>query len=144
VNASEQVVREELEQRGFTVYRNGWPDFLAVRKTQLQGKECLGVMGIEVKSGKDKLSEQQAIIHRILRQARFPIHVVSTQTIKDLKPTTRTMLTEREIFDAHTGLKGIAEEINRLQKRIEELSKVVDGTHYLLESIGPLMTIENF
>lgn len=144
MNASEQLVKDELERRGFICYRNGWPDFLAIRKTQRGAAECLGVMGVEVKTNGDKLSEAQQIIHRILRQARIPIHIVSPLTVKDLRPSSRSLLTQGDVSDARAAAKRIAQEIDRLQDQIDTLNKIVEGTHYHLESIGPLLTIENF
>lgn len=57
MKAIENVVREEYEKAGYTVYRNGWPDFLVV-------KDGVG-FGVEVKSatengsGGEKLSDAQ-------------------------------------------------------------------------------------
>jgi len=56
-----------LEREGFRVLRNGWPDFLAIRKVGA----TWDVWGIEVKSGKDAVSEPQKKMHRAFKAARI-------------------------------------------------------------------------
>ena len=71
MNPAEQVVRSHLERQGFRILRNGWPDFLALRKTTA-GWE---VMAVEVKNGKDEISEAQGKMHRALHTAHIPVWV---------------------------------------------------------------------
>ena len=144
MNASETAVKNELERRGFKVYRNGWPDFLAVKKLDGKFREHLGVMGIEVKNNGDKLSEAQTVIHRVLRQARLPVHVVSALAVQEASLSARSLLTQGDMDYARSAAKSIAEEIERLQKKLTELNEVVEGTHFHLSTVGPLMTVENF
>ena len=46
------------EKEGWTVLRNGWPDFLCVRKRQEGGFD---LMGVEVKAKGDKLRANQKL-----------------------------------------------------------------------------------
>jgi len=67
---SEKDVRDALNRAGYTVLRNGWPDFLVC------GPD--GIFAVEVKTGKDKLSREQEAIHKALEQAG-----VRTVTVRD-------------------------------------------------------------
>jgi hypothetical protein len=143
MNISEKTVKDELERRGFAVYRNGWPDFLAVKRIDggsLNGR--LGVMGIEVKNKGDKLSESQTIIHRVLRQARLPIHVVSPLEVKEASLSSRSLLTQGDIDYVRTTANSISVEIERLQKQLQDLNNVIEGTHFHLHTVGPLLTLK--
>lgn len=55
MNGFEEAVREELEDSGWTVYRNGWPDFLCRRK---KGHD-FEYKAVEVKTVKDRLRSNQ-------------------------------------------------------------------------------------
>lgn len=69
-NKHEAVVAEALEADGWTVYRNGWPDFMAVR-----GDE---VRFVEVKpSLTSRLSIRQSRVAKVLRRLA-PVEVVTT------------------------------------------------------------------
>jgi len=68
VNVGESVIRTQLEQRGFTVLRGGWPDFLAL-------KDGHG-LGVEVKGYGDSLSRTQRAMGRALGELGLPVLVV--------------------------------------------------------------------
>jgi VRR-NUC domain len=71
MNATERMVKEMLEKRGFRVLRNGWPDFFALRK------DVVGwdIMAVEVKNGKDTASDAQEKMHRALDAAHIPVFI---------------------------------------------------------------------
>lgn len=60
-----------LSDAGWTVYRSGWPDFLCIDETNNLA------MGIEVKNGKDLVSEVQDQMHRALSDIGIPVYVVN-------------------------------------------------------------------
>lgn len=68
LNITETSVMLELQEKGFEVYRTGWPDFLAHRN----GK----IIAVEVKSKTDKLRKEQAAVHRLLASAGVKVYVV--------------------------------------------------------------------
>jgi len=71
-NSHEAVVAEALENDGWTVYRNGWPDFLAVKDGQ--------VRLIEVKPrASSRLSVRQSRVAPHLK----PLAVVEVVTTVD-------------------------------------------------------------
>lgn len=61
MNALEHLMKQRLEQRGWTVLSRGWPDFLCVR-----GKE---VKAVEIKSPDDRLRQEQVTMHAALALA---------------------------------------------------------------------------
>jgi len=59
MNKAEKTLKDRLEQEGYTVYRNGWPDFIAQRK----GK----TIAIEVKAKQsENLEDGQVAIMELL------------------------------------------------------------------------------
>jgi len=68
MNELEKKAKAALEARGWAVYRSGWPDFLCVKDNK--------VMAAEVKSDKDRVRDNQRIIHQILVGAGIPVKIV--------------------------------------------------------------------
>ena len=66
---TENIIRKEYEAKGYTVLRNGWPDFLVMK----EGK----AFGVEVKSygesGGCALGEGQAEMHAALLEIGLPV-----------------------------------------------------------------------
>lgn len=67
MNANEQAFVERLESDGWTVLRNGWPDFLCVK-----GKH---VKAIELKYNTDTVRPNQTENHQALRLAGLTVEV---------------------------------------------------------------------
>lgn len=65
MNDLEKSVREKYIQEGWTVLRDGWPDFLVFRQG-VNGKTEL--RGIEVKSKTDVIRSNQHIVLTLLAQ----------------------------------------------------------------------------
>lgn len=144
MNVSERAVKEALENRGFTVHRNGWPDFLAVRQMEGYGTKTIGIMGIEVKTGNDKLRPEQKIIHHLLRQARLPVHVLTPGSAKlDGRLPSCHLLTEREVEQARTAAAQITAQIATLEARLADLKRIAEGAAYNVDALGPLLTLRN-
>lgn len=68
MNNTETAVAEALRTEGWTVLRRGWPDFLCHRDGM--------AAAIEVKSPRDRLSEDQVQIHRVLVRCGLPVQTV--------------------------------------------------------------------
>lgn len=64
---SEWYARNRLIDSGYKVYRNGWPDFLAVKHNRLRL--------VEVKLGRDKVTPEQSIAHKVLKQFGLDVEV---------------------------------------------------------------------
>jgi hypothetical protein len=59
-NKFEQLVKDEFERDGWTVYTSGWPDLLCVRGDEVKAVEC--------KSKNDVFRGNQAAVLRTLAQ----------------------------------------------------------------------------
>ena len=77
---SEEEVRRVLSADGHTVLRNGWPDFLVISRKPviMRGVRLIekGVLGLEVKSGSDRLSPEQEATHNALCAAGVSVATV--------------------------------------------------------------------
>ena len=74
MNEKEEGVANLLRALGFTVYRNGWPDFLAVRGSE--------IVAVEHKNHGEKLRREQAALHAVLKRV-MPVHVVYTGKVAE-------------------------------------------------------------
>ena|SRR5271157_4901522 len=70
LSSSERCVVRELISIKAQVYRNGWPDFLVRRGEKF--------VAIEVKLGKDNLSDDQLHMHAALKDAGVSVETVYT------------------------------------------------------------------
>jgi hypothetical protein len=70
----EDVVAQFLLAKGYTLYRGGWPDFLAITP---EGN----AVGIECKSTGDELSPSQIIMGRTLKGIGLPVVLVVTDRL---------------------------------------------------------------
>lgn len=73
MNEQEEKIKIALEKKGLRVLRNGWPDFLVVDEDKHQ------VFTVEVKGGKDQLSNEQKDIHRYFAQMGVPAYIMRTE-----------------------------------------------------------------
>jgi hypothetical protein len=73
---TEDSALEEFKNAGWSVQRNGWPDYLLVR---LRDDGKLEFMGLEVKSEGDNLSGVQLAMRALLISAGIP---VATRKVK--------------------------------------------------------------
>lgn len=74
--ASERRQKEGFERDGWTVIRNGWPDFLLVKeqdgKRVIRFVEIKGIYGATVQ----KITEAQQATHDALKSAGFEVEVL--------------------------------------------------------------------
>jgi hypothetical protein len=144
MNLFEQNVKKMLEDRGFRVIRNGWPDFLCLRKHVKQqgvfssGKpnfvERYGLMGVEVKSRSDRLSATQIEVHKALQAARIPVFVVRPDDFNDERFRTRHFLTGGEIGHFSDGIERARREAEHLQSEIDHLHRRLHELRGMMEA----------
>lgn len=77
MNQEETSFKDFMEQRGFKVYRNGWPDFLVVS----DGGETFAV---EVKGRPGGVPPEQRAMHSALRLAGIKTYIVRRATFEKL------------------------------------------------------------
>ena len=85
MQVSEIEAQKYYEDLGYTVHRDGWPDFL-VYKT-VAGK--LDMMGIEVKTLEGALRPAQAENHRLLSAFGLPVTIYWSGSEKERKSPPR-------------------------------------------------------
>lgn len=132
-----------LEDRGFTVLSSGWPDFLCHRQISLNrngiGLKTVGVMAVEVKFGKNRVREEQTQVHKILRAARIPVHVIRADKIKTLPSQTVHSLSQHDQQILVQHAEGIRTEIAKLRKELDGLAQVASGAAFMPDALKPLI-----
>jgi hypothetical protein len=73
MRANEEQAIDKFKAEGWSIIKDGWPDYLLVRSVS-NGK--LEFMGVEVKCGRDQLSDQQRLMHAALLCAGIKVEVV--------------------------------------------------------------------
>jgi hypothetical protein len=130
MNLGEQKLFDALCKKGFTVLRNGWPDFLCIKReynsfARRWEERPKGAMCVESRTGKDKVSEDQAKVHAVLRAVGLPVYIVNPNEFKYKGFPHATFLTYGELEQAKS-------EIRQLTKRVAELELIVTEATYLL------------
>ena len=69
---NEEAALAQFKAEGWSALRNGWPDYLLIR-TNSDGK--LEFMGLEVKSGNDRVRDHQIALHLALLCAGITVKV---------------------------------------------------------------------
>ena len=154
MNSNEQKVAEYLQKkRGFRVIRRGWPDFLCVRQeynkiTKSYTGRFSGIVAVEVKAGKDRLSEDQAIVHAVLKLAGIPTYVLKPEQIPDrpkLGAGHLRIWTKQDFDGLNNHLasleRSLAEltelwpkQVADLREKIEAATVMFEETNYLLDT----------
>jgi len=75
MNETENYVKRKYEEQGYTVIKNGVPDFLLIKDGKLSFSE--------VKTTEDKLSEYQVYCHEVLKNIKYD---VKTDVVREIKP----------------------------------------------------------
>lgn len=120
---NEQQLKAKLESEGWTVLRNGWPDFLIFRHTD-NGSE---VIAVEQKDTNELSLEQQKMIHA-LNLMGLPVLVMNKHAsiITDFTP-------ERALkFNAQFLLPHVASKLDDAEERTDNY---VDEIHYSLRRV---------
>jgi len=83
MNSTELEVKKRLEDAGYTVYANGWPDFFAVRNGEF--------LAVEVKGGKDCRKLAQRRMHALLESVGIRVVTLRSESVV---PPAQKLLTE--------------------------------------------------
>jgi VRR-NUC domain len=130
MNALETKMSDSLTKGGWTVLKQGWPDFLIYR----EGVGRIHVAGVEVKSASDKLSEQQELMHRVLRAVGLPVHTVRPDFLNKCRiGKTRATLTAAEKLDVQSQVSKLKAELAELQERLQETESVLEKTSMVFD-----------
>ncbi len=107
MHKSEQEVKEQLEQEGWTVYRNGWPDFAAIKNGMLRF--------VEVKATGHLSNEQLRMFALLNGLFGIEVEVLRPKVIR----AQRKKQTRREYLDKRSAAKR-KKRAERMQARLEE------------------------
>jgi hypothetical protein len=159
MNDTEKLIKQMLEQRGFRVLRNGWPDFLCIKdtlgsvknyldwngQTTARAEKIKGICAVEVKNGNDKLSDEQKAVHQALAAVRLPVYVVRPNDKADnLK--VRRFLTYAEIKnlashaeEAKQKLLQLRKDAEKLEQYLDEINTGIETTSMVCQSAEPVI-----
>lgn len=84
MNDNELKVREKYEKQGWKVLRGGAPDFLCLK---VEDGKIVGVLFIEVKYGRDRLSYEQAVYKKAIKFLRAKYKIEYLPNLKSHQPT---------------------------------------------------------
>lgn len=127
MNEFEKKVFDQLTKREFVVLRNGWPDFLVLNQAWDRG------FALELKQGKDKLREEQKIMHKAL--ARFGI---VTLTVREdfehvLRKKGHELLLPGDLSKLKDQLFLMKVEIDAAQRKYGEMQRLLEMATVLFE-----------
>lgn len=99
----ERKIKWHLERRGFTVLKRGWPDFLCFDDGWRDGR----LMCVEVKSKGDKLTPEQVLMHKMLKNAGIPVYVANEKTYEKLKMGAKAIFSQSSLENIKNSLQEI-------------------------------------
>jgi hypothetical protein len=111
-----------MRHAGFSVLRNGWPDFLLLNAKRTQG------FAVELKRDKDKVSSQQRKMHKALALFGIPTHVVGENWRAQLPALKSNFLLNPDELEAlEREVEHLGDEIAMLHARQAEILKLLLG-----------------
>jgi len=142
MNNFEKEVQEYFQADGWTVLRNGWPDFFCLKIVQQSyGAPEIKLSAVEVKRGADKLSMAQEAMHKALRQAGIPVWVIRPKDLVKKKRSGR-IHNSRQVtaFDTYSA-KHIANIVDGYELKLKEIILKIEQRLSTLDSFRE--TVEN-
>ena len=146
MNERENSILAALREQGWTVYRDGWPDFLCLRLNSgaTEGTQpTLEAVAVEVKSPEDKPSEAQHRMHEALERLGIPVAIARPGDISGLRYRVRTgtkTRTRASRPDADNQISEILRELRRLRMCLTAIEKEADALRF--QYFGCLRQIE--
>jgi len=121
VNAYEREIYDSLRQRGWKVLRRGWPDFLVMDKGWSRG------FALEVKRNGDKLTEEQAEMHKALARFGIMVHVVHDEKPDAIRKTGKKFLMTSDLTNMKARFNKLASVIELLLHEQKRLADIIAG-----------------
>lgn len=143
---SEEAAAKHLEKQGFKIFKRGWPDFLCLKrvwdqreKDYLEGRYS-AVMAVEVKTGKDRLSPDQEVVHSILKLANIPTYVIRPEEMTGKRPSGAGLkprfITYQDMMSAKSRLIGLHSNVDNLKREISRLEEIIAEATFMFEDNG--------
>ena len=146
MNERENSILTALREQGWTVYRDGWPDFLCLRLNSgaTEGTQpTLEAVAVEVKSPEDKPSEAQHRMHEALERLGIPVAIARPGDIRPMRfpvrlgTRTRISKTRPQAIDQ---ISRILNESKALRAQLAFMEKEADALRF--QYFGCLRQIE--
>lgn len=141
MNQNERIILDALQKRGFSVLRNGWPDFLCIKNAyDPRTRQYIGLpnsaMCVEVKAGKDKLSAEQKAVHATLIKCGLPVYTVRAEDGDAGIPfgRNRKFLTSAEMKNNLAELQDAKRMLDNLQYKISQLEHLTESSLVMLDA----------
>jgi hypothetical protein len=115
VTPFEQTSKKTLQDAGWKVYRNGWPDFLCVRTLSDGSSE---VAFVEVKARNDYMRPEQNILHDVLSRAGLSVHIVKPERRNDLVPELPIELKNEQTRKSLNELRTIKNKVSAISNDV--------------------------
>ena len=90
MNTNERHVYDMVTSHGWTILRSGWPDYLIVPNIDRP-------FGLELKVGKDRITESQRLMHGALHIAGVPVLVLKADSEREIPILMAGLLRGRQI-----------------------------------------------
>lgn len=135
MNDFEKKIHDALVARGYTVLRNGWPDFLVMEKDRPFGLRPRG-FALELKRGADRVRDEQVEMHRALAQFGVLTHVVRDDAAAVIRKKGRLLLLESDLHGMRESLQELERHASELNAAIENQRKALASAEVLFEA-GP-------
>ena len=119
ITDSEKKALAALKEKGYKIYRNGWPDFLAINP------ETQKAFFVEVKSNGDVLSKKQIHLHNLLLDF-FHLHVMVLRVVAGYVPDFADP--EFDIKKYHT------EQLDKCKKQYQDIAEAILEEKEYIES----------
>ena len=152
MNKHEQVAYDAMVKKGWTVLRNGWPDFLVLNQktvtvpkiveeygnTRYQydvEKVVIEGCGIEFKAKAtgDKLRPEQIAMHEGMKALGIPVHVLTNGSPSAIKSVERRFFYPRPLELMKREANSLREELQKIEKRIHEYDQELNDASVLFE-----------
>jgi VRR-NUC domain len=117
MNVTEKRVAQFCRDGGFTVYRNGWPDFLLLHEGRAVG------FALEVKTRSDRLRSEQKRMIEALDRMGIVTHTTYADEIDEFlanEPISTPAL-------GRTPYRSLGMQCERVLRRLNELDKKCEG-----------------
>jgi hypothetical protein len=130
MNENEQKIAKALQDRGFEVLRNGWPDFLVMSKEWDRGF-CM-----EYKHHGDKVRPEQKRMHLALARFGIPTLIGTPDFAEILKKRGKAIVLPEDYKSLKERMHAMKEEVKHLTERLNYCQESISAMPVLFEPIS--------
>jgi len=129
MNQLEERFCRALQRAGYTVLRQGWPDFLVI------DRDGVRAYALEVKADGDDLSREQTAMHDALRRLGLTVAIVRGPDLLEIEARKgRLLLTSSDASVARARLVRAIEDLEQTLAMGKELLEQVEAMPVLLQT----------